>query len=378
MAVRATKRGVERTPIGGDYDVIICGASFAGLSVARELNGSGARVLVLDRYEIGEKATSACATPTMWLERMGLEGAIRQSFRNLTIHVHDKPVRFTTPWPFSTFDYRRLCELLAAQGEFEFETAVVSGPAVTSGIAPNAPIVVSTDRGDVQAPLVVDAMGWRRVLAPDAERPQPPGALLSRGLEVHPPGSSDHLQIWIDRDLIAAGYGWSFPAGNEMRVGIGSFDPYDHVKEPTIALTEQESLDPVRFQGNWIPHALRPATDGVVFCAGDSAGHCLPLSAEGIRTAFYFGIACGRELRAVLDGTQERATALRRYHDFSADHAHAFKLLLRAQRTVPRTPTAPLKAAVRVMSLPGIDRRWMTRYLNAAHPDFTHSGGDPI
>ncbi len=42
MPVRATKRGEERTPLDGRYDVLICGASFAGLAVARELAGSGA------------------------------------------------------------------------------------------------------------------------------------------------------------------------------------------------------------------------------------------------------------------------------------------------------------------------------------------------
>ena len=57
------------------------------------------------------------------------------------------------------------------------------------------------------------------------------------------------------------------------------------------------------YQGNWIPHQLRAAVEDGVFFAGDSAGHCLPLTAEGIRTALYFGLACGRELRAVLDGT---------------------------------------------------------------------------
>ena len=49
MPVRATKRGAERTPLDGDYDVLICGASFAGLAVARELRSTGARVLVLVR-----------------------------------------------------------------------------------------------------------------------------------------------------------------------------------------------------------------------------------------------------------------------------------------------------------------------------------------
>ena len=67
MPQRATKRGEARTPLGGEYDVLICGASFAGLAVARELAGSGARVMVVDRYEVGERQTSACAAPTGWL-----------------------------------------------------------------------------------------------------------------------------------------------------------------------------------------------------------------------------------------------------------------------------------------------------------------------
>ena len=77
MPVRATKRGVERTPLNRDCDVLICGASFAGLAVARELARTGADVLVIDRYEIGERQTSACGIPTRWLEVMGLTGSLQ-------------------------------------------------------------------------------------------------------------------------------------------------------------------------------------------------------------------------------------------------------------------------------------------------------------
>src|SRR3954471_20798131 len=80
MPVRATKRGAQRTPLDRDVDVLICGASFAGLTIARALAGSGASVLLIDRYEIGEKQTSACAAPTAWLENLGLAGSIKQSF----------------------------------------------------------------------------------------------------------------------------------------------------------------------------------------------------------------------------------------------------------------------------------------------------------
>jgi menaquinone-9 beta-reductase len=67
---------------------------------------------------------------------------------------------------------------------------------------------------------------------------QPPDALLSRGLEVHPFGGGADLEVWIDRNYVPAGYGWSFPAGEEVRIGVGSFDPRFHVREPTVRLAE--------------------------------------------------------------------------------------------------------------------------------------------
>src|SRR6476660_5167100 len=221
MPVRATKRGSERTPFpsGARYDVVICGASFAGLAVARELRASRARVLVLDRYEIGEKQTSACCAPTEWLENLGLERSIKQTFGKMVMHTMGASVYWDLPFTFSTFDYRELCELMWEQCEgAEFDTATVHGRTGST---------IHTDRGDVQGDLLVDALGWRRVLGSDTI--QPPEATLSRGLEVHPSGSGPHLQLWVDPRYVESGYGWSFPAGDELRIGIGSYDPRFHV-----------------------------------------------------------------------------------------------------------------------------------------------------
>src|SRR5271154_1372700 len=106
MPFRATKRGVERTHLERDCDVLICGASFAGLAVARELATSGAKVLVIDRYEIGERQTSACGIPTEWLEVLDLMGSRRQTFGELVIHTPHATARYELPWTFSAFDYR--------------------------------------------------------------------------------------------------------------------------------------------------------------------------------------------------------------------------------------------------------------------------------
>ncbi len=341
-------------------DVLVCGASFAGLAVARELTGSGARVLVIDRYEIGERQTSACAAPTEWLRALGLEGSMRQTFGDLVVHTPHTTARLRLPWTFSTFDYPELCGLLWEQGDAEFETAKVEGRTGSR---------VHTDRGDLTSPLIVDALGWRRLLAA-GDGYQPPDAPLSRGLEVHPSGSGDQLEVWIDRAYVPAGYGWSFPAGEETRVGVGSFDPRHHVKEPTVRLASDLEREAVRYQGNWIPHRLRPAAEDGVFFAGDSAGHCLPLTAEGIRTAFYFGIACGRELRAILSGGQSREVALERYAAFSASHRWKFEAMLRAQRLVPRIPPRLLTLMLRGMERQEFVDWAFGHYLAIAPPGF--------
>jgi len=369
MPVRATKRGSERTPLSGSRDVLICGASFAGLAVARELRGSGANVLIVDRYEVGERQTSACAAPTAWLRNLGLQASIRQTFGDLLVHTPKRDFRWRLPFTFSTFDYRQLCALLRAQGDAEFETAKVDGRTGTT---------VHTDRGDLTAPLIVDGLGWRRVLSRAEPGIQPPEARLSRGLEVHPNGNGADLELWLDPSYVRAGYSWSFPAGDELRVGVGSFDPRDHVKEPTVRLASDLELPAVRYQGNWIPHQMRrPIEDGVFF-AGDSAGHCLPTTAEGIRTALYFGLACGRELRAVIEGRQDSAQALARYAAFCDRHLRPFHWLLRVQSLVSRVnPTPLMTPALRLMDSPRFIAWSFGHYLRIAPPEFALAGELP-
>ncbi|HSD81536.1 MAG TPA: NAD(P)/FAD-dependent oxidoreductase, partial [Solirubrobacteraceae bacterium] len=164
----------------------------------------------------------------------------------------------------------------------------------------------------------------------------------------------------------------------ELRVGVGSFDPHDHVKEPTVRLAGDRGLPAVGYQGNWIPHQLREAVEDGVFFAGDSAGHCLPTTAEGIRTALYFGLACGRELRAVVEGRRSREEALARYAAFHERKRFAFDSLLRVQRLVSRVnPTPLMTPALRAMD----SRRFVDwsfgHYLRIAPPEYALRGGPP-
>jgi flavin-dependent dehydrogenase len=341
------------------------------LAVARELAGSGARVLMIDRYELGERQTSACAMPTVWMRALELMESLRQSFEEMIVHTRFGTARWSLPWSFSTFDYRELCALLRSQAddsEVELETATVVG---------RDGFTVHTDRGELTAPLIVDGLGWRRVLS-NATTIQPPEAPLSRGLEVHPSGHGEKMELWIDPQYVRAGYGWSFPARDEVRVGAGSFWPSHHVKEPTVRLAADLGLAAEGYQGNWIPHRLRPAVEDGVFFVGDSAGHCLPLTAEGIRTALYFGLACGRELRAVLDGHQSHGEALARYGAFSDRHERKYRWMLGSQRAVGwLTPSRAVAAWARVLENPRISAWIFERYLEIAPPSFVGTTRSP-
>jgi flavin-dependent dehydrogenase len=315
-------------------DVLVCGASFAGLAVARELAGAGADVLVVDRYEIGARATSACAAPTPWLKAMGVAGAIRRELPAMTFTTPHGTVRYRLPWSWSAFDYRELCELLWAQcGGARFEIAKVDGRTGST---------VHSDRGELEAPLVVDAMGWRRVLTEPHH--QPPDAPLSRGLEVHPhaQGDGDALDVWVERSLVRRGYGWRVPAGAEARIGVGSYDPHQHVRRPTDALAARVEAPAVGYQGNWFPHRLRTATDGEVLYVG--------------------------ELRAVLAGAKTRERAFADYAAFHDAHAAAFRRALRLQRLVPALPPRLLTLALKALSAQPLVDRAFGWYLEQAHP----------
>ena len=165
-------------------------------------------MLLVDRYEIGERQTSACAAPMPWLEALGLTAAVRQEIPCMSFHTPHGSVRYRLPWSWAAFDYRELCELLFAACDVRFEIAKVIG---RHGDA------VQTDRGELHAPLVVDALGWRRVLARDGH--QPPEAPLSRGLEVHPDGGGDDLDVWIERSLVPQGLRLERPRGGRAARG---------------------------------------------------------------------------------------------------------------------------------------------------------------
>ncbi|HEY7953120.1 MAG TPA: NAD(P)/FAD-dependent oxidoreductase, partial [Solirubrobacteraceae bacterium] len=99
---------------------------------------------------------------------------------------------------------------------------------------------------------------------------------------------------------------------------------------------------------------------------------------EGIRTALYFGLACGRELRGVHEGHSTRENALRRYGSFSDAHAWKFRSLLGVQRLVGQlTPTRAITVLTRALEQRRISDWAFEHYLRIAPPSFVNGESRP-
>ncbi|MFM8611751.1 MAG: NAD(P)/FAD-dependent oxidoreductase [Actinomycetota bacterium] len=320
-------------------EVLIVGASFAGLTAARELRGRD--VLLVDRSPIGAHQTSACALPVALAEWLGIGEAILHADSLMRISVGRERWDVRLPEAFAVIDYERACLLLAAQSDARFEQVRVTGR--------DGDAVLGADGERLTADWLIDGSGWRRVLDPaGATEGRDPQLVI--GTEDHVPTAlaprADGFGFYLERSLLRSGYGWSFPAGDHVRAGVGSF-----IKEPLRPamdrLRERDDLGPGReHHGGAIACVPRaPVADRVLF-AGDAAGHALPVTLEGIRPAAYFGACAGRLVNAALAGDLTAAEARDRYRALHARHLGGYARLNRIQRLYRYLPEPVLRRLV--------------------------------
>jgi flavin-dependent dehydrogenase len=304
------------------YDVIIAGASFAGLAVASQLGGA---TLLLDRQPIGAGQTSACAMPLGVALEWGCHSAILQVHKAFYIHTAGRTFRYSLYYPFCTVDYATFCHTLFSRCRAEFRQATITRVEGDS---------VVTNQGSFQGRFLVDASGWRAALA-SPETPHSHRADLSFGLETAVTHQVDGLHFWIDRRCGDQGYGWAFPAGEQTRFGLSSYLGETHLMPGLTDLLSTQGLEMGQVHGGFIPFTARPATRRDVFLVGDAAGQCLPLTGEGIRPALYFGKFLGETIQAALDGGISPCSARLRYQAFVSLHWPLFAALWLMQKSLP-------------------------------------------
>jgi menaquinone-9 beta-reductase len=339
-----------------DFEAIIMGANYAGLAAAGELGGK--RVLLLDREPVGSHQASTCALWTRVIEVLGAEYAILHTLDTWHVHVGDREFSFPTPaHRISVLDHSKFCAHLFSRSDAEFRQETVQSIHTQE---------VITNKGSYEAPLIIEALGWRGLRQRDQNLRQKYNQALETEVRVDSRqlfGEDNALHIYFSPRRWGRGGGWVFPSGKTTRIGFGRFEGAGKLTRPLSQLLDDYVLLPsARLYGNYIPWKLNKATARGRFIAGDAAGQCLGLLSEGIRTAIYFGIAAARCARKVLDHESTAKDALDLYEGFVNAHRRCFQLFSFLQIILPRLPVQALQTIAGNLESTGLGTRILYWY----------------
>ena len=284
-------------------DVLIVGGGPAGSTCAWQLRQAGLNVLVMDKQTFPrDKVCAGWITPAV-VASLGLDlddyaktnvlQPIR-GFRIGTIRGAEANIRYDTAVSFGI----RRCEF--DDYLLRRSTArVVAGESMKSMVRDAGSWLVN---GRIRTPLVVGAGGnfcpVSRMLGVDCEGSE--SIVVAQETEFRMPEGErgngglggDVAQIYFCPDL--KGYGWCFPKGDYLNVGLGREDSHrlsEHV-EQFRGWLQQRGVIPGDLPGRFCGHAYvlntesrrRLLDDGVILI-GDAAGLAYPRSGEGIRPA---------------------------------------------------------------------------------------------
>jgi geranylgeranyl reductase family protein len=296
------------------YDTIIVGAGPAGTTAARLLAEHGANVLLLDKARFPRDKPCGGGVTLRAANEAGvdLSSVVERTIHEVRVSFRGgKPFRRVSAKPLSFMTQRsrldaHLVEQAAGAGaefhdgnavreiEMEKNGAVVRG----SGYAYRCRVLVGADGANG---VVAKAAG----IAPTTDR--------AVALEGNISANGALMDSWkqaiaIDLGDTPGGYGWLFPKGDHLNVGVGGYQWIGpSLRERLRRLCSELGLDPaalwaVRGHHLPMPRGQADVQRGPVLLTGDAAGFVDPLSGEGIDAAFASSRLAAKSINDYLSG----------------------------------------------------------------------------
>ena len=296
------------------YDAIVSGAGPAGSTTARILARGGASVLLLDRARFprnkpcGGGVTIRADTEqdldlSSVVERTIYGARFSLSLGSSFTRWHEKPLTYMTQrCRLDSF----LVEESGREGALFHDEEVVRSVDVQ-----DRKITVRTTKDTYSGRTLVAADGANGFVgAATGVRPELEEAVALEGnLPFSPEVPADWREMLaLDLGGLAGGYGWVFPKGDHLNLGVGAWKYAASTLRPKLADLasyygfQLEQLQNLR--GHHLPIRVPGSTiaRGAVLAVGDAAGLVDPMSGEGIHMAFSSGRLAAREIGRYLSG----------------------------------------------------------------------------
>ncbi|MFH0726126.1 MAG: geranylgeranyl reductase family protein [Pseudomonadota bacterium] len=316
------------------YDVIVVGAGPAGSAAAYDLAVHNFSVLLLDktRFPRMKACAGGLTIKAAGALRYPIESITRTACCNMEVSRHlskqttlkcEMPVVLMTER--SEFDYFCLNETLKTGVEFRVVKKLLHVKEQEQSLE------CVTEQGTLRSKFLIGADGAnssiRKQLAPFPE--------FKRGFAIEakvPLVAHRHDEMAFDFGVVPSGYGWVFPKGDHLNIGLYAYNDsiklkaealYHYCREKTGSNTLQEMAAFSIGFGGW---GYKPGSERV-FLVGDAAGLADPLLGEGLHNAIRSGQAAAQ---AIIQKTHGGISASVCYHKLiepiKADTLAAYKM----------------------------------------------------
>ncbi|MDM8001017.1 MAG: geranylgeranyl reductase family protein, partial [Dehalococcoidia bacterium] len=301
-------------PASHSRDVIVVGAGPAGATLAYELSSKGIDVFILEKERLPRYKACAGGITVKTARLLGFD------FASLTRDtVHGARVVYGGKWSFTRY-YPKPLIYTVMRDEFD-QSLVQRARGAGAKLAENERvrhirdtgqgIQVETENNAFTAQVVAGADGARSVVAASAGLMQKVDLGIGLEAEISVPGQ--RLVQWeglmgLDLGHVRGGYGWIFPKGDHLSVGVGSpLHRARQLKSGYRAVLKSHGLSSgaaIRIRSHWLPVRRKGTAiqSGRCLLLGDAAGLVDPVTGEGIYNAIRSARAAAPVIVSYLKG----------------------------------------------------------------------------
>ena len=293
------------------YDVIVVGAGPGGAMAAKTCSENGLKVLLIEKESLPRYKACGGAVSKKALDLIGPLDDLELTYESFGVRVFAPNATYIEHKfedLFSLLTFRNSLDYLLLQRAKKSGAKIREHEKVKSVDVSQASVKVKTTKGEYSAKMIIGADGVNSVVAKETGLRQKWNSNESGiCIEVEIELTDSEIEQFIDDTELGyiylgdyRGYGWVFPKGNIMSVGIGLWKPL--TKNPLDAFNDFIDTLPMSKEMNLAQridekHAhMNPAGgfnrttfDDRVLLVGDAAGFVDPFLGEGI----YYSIASG-------------------------------------------------------------------------------------
>ena len=296
------------------YDVIVVGAGPAGSTTARESASQGLSVLMLDKAEFPRDKPCGGAVSPRAAELLPFD--IKPVVERVAFGMH------LTVRQSNGFTRRSPRELTSLTQRINLDSFLLDRALDAGAVLRQRAPVREVERypSHVVIRTADETFEGRTLVAADGANGRTAklagvNAALIHGiaLEGNVTPRGEFPKKWkdvlgLDFGGIPGGYGWIFPKGDHLNIGLGGWKYLGpSLRQRLEKLVRFYGFDTADFwglRGHHLPIRRRasPLMDGNLLLVGDAGGLLDPLTGEGIYAAIWSGRAAARHLAAYVSG----------------------------------------------------------------------------